>query len=69
VSATIAPLALEDQHGKLQSVDAATRGVLFARDMDGGGLVREALRTDGLVLLGEAGPVYVADVHRGRLPR
>lgn len=64
VDATLAPLALEDQHGRPGRVDAATRGLLFTRDMDGGALVREALASDGAALLAGAGAVYVADVHR-----
>ena len=60
---TIAAIALEDQHGQPGGVDAATRGVLLSRDMDGGGLVREALATDGAAQLERAGAVYIADVH------
>ena len=63
VNETLAPIALEDQHGEPGGVDAATRGVLLSRDMDGGGLVREALATDGAVQLERAGAVYIADVH------
>lgn len=60
---TIAAIALEDQHGQPGGVDAATRGVLLSRDMDGGALVREALATDGAAQLERAGAVYIADVH------
>jgi hypothetical protein len=60
---TLAPIALEDQHGRPGSVTAETRGLLFSRDMDGGALVREALAEDGAALLAGAGAVYVADVH------
>jgi hypothetical protein len=63
VNDTIAALALEDQHGEPGGIDASTRGVLLSRDMDGGGLVREALAADGAAQLERAGAVYVADVH------
>jgi hypothetical protein len=58
----IEPLVLADQHGVERRVDAATRGVLLSRDMDGGGFVREALASEGAARLGKAGAVYVADV-------
>jgi hypothetical protein len=64
VGDTIAPLALEDQHGEPGGVDAGPRGLLLSRDMDAGGVVREALASDGAALLDAAGAVYVADVHR-----
>jgi len=60
----LAPLVLEDQHGVEHTLDAATRGLLFSRDMDGGAFVREALAEDGAAKLEAAGAVYVADVHR-----
>ena len=60
---TLAPIALDDQHGEPGGVDAATRAVLLSRDMDGGGLVREALATDGAAQLERARAVYIADVH------
>jgi hypothetical protein len=63
VNDTIPALALADQHGESGGIDASTRGVLLSRDMDGGGLVREALATDGAAQLERAGAVYVADVH------
>jgi hypothetical protein len=63
VNDTLTPIVLEDQHGRPGGVDAATRAVLLSRDMDGGGLVREALATDGAARLERAGAAYVADVH------
>jgi hypothetical protein len=68
VDATLAPIALQDQHGKPGGVDAGTRAVLLSRDMDGGSLVREALAADGAAQLERAGAVYVADVHRMPAP-
>jgi hypothetical protein len=68
VGATLAPIALEDQHGKPGAVDTSTRAVLLTRDMDAGGFVREALATDGAARLDGAGAVYVADVHRMPAP-
>lgn len=64
VGGSLAPIALEDQHGQPGAVDAGTRAVLLTRDMDAGGFVREALATDGVAKLERAGAVYVADVHR-----
>ena len=49
------------------------RTVSYLRDMDGGGLVREALATDGAVAARRPGPFTFADVRampslvRGRL--
>jgi len=63
VGSSIAPLVLEDQHEVPHRVDAATRGVLLSRDMDGGGLVREGLASEGAARLEKAGAVYIADVH------
>jgi hypothetical protein len=63
VNDTVAALALVDQHGQPGGVDATTRAVLLSRDMEGGGLVHEALATDGAAQLDQAGAVYIADVH------
>ncbi len=57
-------LALKDQHGEPVPIGAATRLVLFSRDMDGGGHVKEALAEDGRARLESRGAVYVADVSR-----
>ncbi|MEE8558335.1 MAG: FAD/FMN-containing dehydrogenase, partial [Myxococcota bacterium] len=38
--------------------------VLISRDMDGGGVLKDALKKSGAELLKSAGAVYVADVHR-----
>ena len=62
VGSSLDPLALPDQHGVEHRVDAATRGVLLSRDMDGGGFVREALASEGAAQLEKAGAVYIADV-------
>jgi hypothetical protein len=64
VGESLEPLALADQHGVERRVDAATRGILLTRDMDGGGFVREALASEGAAQLEQAGAVYVADVSR-----
>jgi hypothetical protein len=64
VGSRIEPLVLPDQHGVERRVEAATRGMLLSRDMDGGGFVREALASDGATRLQKAGAVYVADVSR-----
>lgn len=60
----LAPLALEDQHGRPRAIDAGVRGILFSRDMGGGGVAKEALAEDGAALLEASGTVYVADISR-----
>ncbi|HYC00487.1 MAG TPA: hypothetical protein VEC57_15245 [Candidatus Limnocylindrales bacterium] len=55
-------LALPDQHGTRATVGADTRLLLFSRDMDGGGFVKEALAEGGKDKLDAAGAVYIADV-------
>jgi hypothetical protein len=58
----IAAFTLETQHGEPASVDAATRILLFSRDMEGGELLKEAL--DGVTAedLEERGAAYVSDI-------
>jgi hypothetical protein len=56
---------LADQHGEPGQVDAAVRLLLFAADMDAGGLVNEALEADpSLQDLAARGAVFVSDIHR-----
>jgi len=62
VGERIEGFALEDQHGETRRVDAATRLVLFSRDMDGGGLLRSALEDTPSETLPERDAVYVADI-------
>jgi hypothetical protein len=62
--ARIPALSLPDQHGETRQIDANVRAILFARDMDGGGVLKEALAESGPSLLEGAGAVYVADVSR-----
>jgi len=57
-------LPLRDQHDVEARVDASTRIVLFTRDMDGGGFVKEALAAGGNEMLKKAQAVYVSDVSR-----
>ena len=57
-------LTLEDQHGETRSIHAGVRHVLFARDMDGGGVLKDALSESGAELLTATGSVYVANVSR-----
>lgn len=58
----IPPFSIEDQHGKPYTVDARVRALLFSRDMDGGGVIKEAFSGDGAALLKQTGAVYVADI-------
>lgn len=57
-------LELEDQHGEAGRLDASAALVLFSRDMEGGGVIKEALARDGAAFLERNGGVYVADVSR-----
>jgi len=58
------PLTLSDQHDVEASIGTETRFVVFARDMDGGDIVEEALEEDGPALLAGADAVFVSDIHR-----
>jgi hypothetical protein len=56
---------LPDAHGEPGRVDAAVRLLLFAADMDAGGLVNDALEEDpSLQDLAARGAVFVSDIHR-----
>jgi hypothetical protein len=62
VGSVLPALSLEDQHGETRTLDASVRVVLFSRDMDGGGVVKQALADDGPDFLGRNRAVYVTDV-------
>jgi len=62
VGDTMPELRLEDQHGAARVVDAATRAILFSRDMDGGDLLKSALEALPEGTLDRAPVVYVADI-------
>lgn len=64
VGDAVPAFAFRDQHDAALPIDAATRVLLFTRDMSGGGLVKEALAENGKELLTAAGAVYVSDVSR-----
>jgi hypothetical protein len=56
---------LEDQHGRPGQVDESIRLLLFAADMDAGGLVNDALEGDASLRdLAARGAVFVSDIHR-----
>lgn len=57
-------LPLRDQHDAEVRINPSTRIVLFTRDMDGGGHVKEALAENGDAMLKTAEAVYVSDVSR-----
>jgi hypothetical protein len=57
-------LELADQHGETHRLESSVRRVLFTSDMDGGRLVKEALRNDGGARLDGAAAAYVSDVSR-----
>jgi len=64
VGSVVPELTFEDQFGASHTLTDALKLVLFARDMDGGELVREALATDGGPLLESSAAAFVSDVHR-----
>jgi hypothetical protein len=67
VGDAIEPFELPDQHETTHAVDAGVKVLLLSRDMDGGGVVREALARQGgaaAAFLAERGALYVADVSR-----
>ena len=55
-------LDLKDQHDQARAVDGEVRFLLFSRDMDGGGVIRDALAASDGQLLQDASAVYVADI-------
>ncbi len=62
VGESIPALSLADQHGEPGRVGPETRVVLFSRDMEGGGILKEALAEGGAEFLERHGAAYVADV-------
>lgn len=64
VGDSLPALVLHDQNGAEVKVDAGTRLLLLTRDMDGGGVVKEALAEGGKEKLAASGAVYVSDVSR-----
>lgn len=64
VGDSLPALPLRDQHDAEVRIDASTRIVLFTRDMDGGGFVKDALADNGSEMLKKAHAVYVSDVSR-----
>ncbi|HYC53521.1 MAG TPA: hypothetical protein VEL28_01080 [Candidatus Binatia bacterium] len=55
-------LTLPDQHGVSTTVTLDTTTLVFTRDMDGGGFVKEVLAEGGTEKLAAARAVYIADV-------
>jgi hypothetical protein len=64
VGGKLPPLALSDQHGKAVAIDPSVRVLIFSREMTGGGIVKQALATDGAEFLQAHRAVYVSDVSR-----
>lgn len=62
VGRSLAPFSLEDQHGESHTVDASARILLFSRDMEGGGLLKEALEGRDASYLSARGALYLADI-------
>ncbi len=55
-------IELEDQHGVSHRLDGTGRQVLFSADMGAGGLIKEALASDGAARLERARTAYISDV-------
>lgn len=62
VGRTLPPLRLPDQHGEARVLDAATRAVVFSRDMSAGRIVKEAVAKAGNDLFDRNHAVYVVDL-------
>ncbi len=60
--ATLPALQLPDQHGEARTLDAATRAVVFSRDMSAGRVVKEAVAKAGNDLFDRNQAVYVVDL-------
>lgn len=61
---TLSAVTFEDQHGAKHTIDESVRLIVFAVDMDAGGIAKEALAQDGAKLLAGAGAIYVADISK-----
>jgi hypothetical protein len=57
-------ITLPDQHGAVASVGPEVRLLIFAGDMDGAGIVEQALAENGAAVLASASAVFVSDIHR-----
>ena len=55
---------LEDQFGTVAGANEDTKLILFSRDMEGGGIITEALSGKDGKFLAEHDVVYVADISR-----
>lgn len=62
VGSTLSPRIFEDQHGEEHALDESLRLVVFARDMDAGDLVKEALAETTGEQLSKRGIAYVSDI-------
>lgn len=60
----IAPVSLENQHGKVQAINQQSKLVIFTHDMDGKDIVNEALNSQDKGFLEQYAAVCVADVER-----
>jgi hypothetical protein len=63
VGSTLPALTFEDQHEELHTLDASVKLIVFTRDMDAGGIVKETLAENGGEVLAANGAVYISDVH------
>lgn len=59
---TLSAFSMPDQHDAKHTVDDSVRMIVFAADMDGGDISKEALAQDGAKMLSDAGALYIADI-------
>jgi len=63
-AASLADLALADQHGVAHRIPADTRTVVFVNDMDASKIVHALLETRPPDWLAQQHAVFIADIHR-----
>ncbi|HVM96088.1 MAG TPA: hypothetical protein VMT89_06850 [Candidatus Acidoferrales bacterium] len=61
---TLTAFTTTDQNDAPHILDTSVRIILFTVDMDGGGMVKEALAENGREKLAQAAAVYVSDISR-----
>jgi hypothetical protein len=62
VGTVLPKLELPDQHGDARALDAATRAVVFSRDMSAGRIVKETVAKAGNDVFDRNQAVYVVDL-------
>jgi hypothetical protein len=62
VGSRIAPATLLDQHGVPHKIDESVFVIFFAREMEGGSVIRQMLEEEGPEFLKKHRALYVADI-------